>query len=93
MLLHPHGVLCSGTAVRGAESRQEDHSLPAHGLGHGDRRGHELPPPPQDHPQRPQVTKVSSEDLMGIEGTSGMHKFTSTKTILLIVCAALMIEK
>lgn len=59
MLLHYYGVLRPGPAVRGAASRQEDPSVPADGLGHGHRWRDELPPSPQDHPQRPQVTKVS----------------------------------
>lgn len=59
MLLHHNGVLRTRTAVRGAESGSEDHSVAAHGLGHGNCRGHELPSPSQNHPQGPQVTKVS----------------------------------
>lgn len=64
MLLHHHGVLCPGTAVWGAESRQEDPAVPAHGLGHGYRWGNELSSPPQDHPQRPQVTQVSLGEVV-----------------------------
>lgn len=65
MLLHHHGVLCPGTAVRGAQSRQEDNSITADGLGHGYCRRHELSSPPQDHSQRPQVTKVSLLSVTG----------------------------
>lgn len=59
VLLHHYGVLCPGPALRGAASRQEDSSVPAHGLGHGHRWRNELSSSPQDHPQRPQVTEVS----------------------------------
>lgn len=59
VLLHHHGVLCTGAAVWGAESRQEDPTVPAHGLGHGHRWRNELSAPPQDHPQRSEVPKVS----------------------------------
>lgn len=33
--------------------------MPTHGLGHGHCWGNELPAPPQDHPQRLEVPKVS----------------------------------
>lgn len=66
MLLHHHGVLCPRTAIWGAESRQEDPSIPAHGLGYGHRWGDELSSSPQDHPQRPQVPKVSSPHLLNL---------------------------
>lgn len=80
MLLHHHGVLRSGTTVRGAESRQEDHAIPAHGLGHGYRWGNELPSPPQDHPQRPQVSQVSRTDLVKIYCLAAALKSDSNAT-------------
>lgn len=59
VLLHHHGVLCPGPAVRGAEGRKESDPQAAGGLGLRHRQRHELPPPAQDHPQRSQVAQVS----------------------------------
>lgn len=61
LLLHHHGVLRPGSALRGAACRAQGHPFAPGGLVHGHRRRHELPAPPQDHPPRPQVAQVSGD--------------------------------
>lgn len=65
LLLHHHGVLRPGPALRGAACRAQGHPLPPRRLVHGHRRRHELPAPPQDHPPRPQVAQVSGDGGLG----------------------------
>lgn len=59
LLLHHHGVLCTGPAVWGAEGREESDPQDAGGLGLGHCQRHELPSPAQDHSQGSQVSQVS----------------------------------
>lgn len=56
VLLHHHGVLCTGSAIRGAEGGEESDPQASGGLGLGHCQRHELPTPAQDHPQRSQVS-------------------------------------